>query len=423
MTSGSPSGIVGSGGSLIGDGRPSLALDDCTITSKTLVTMTGKNVGNLLNAQGISWGWFEGGFRPSSVSNGTATCATAHNNISGASAGTDYIPHHAGFMFYPSTANPHHLAPTSVAAIGTSADQANHNYDTVDFFNALAAGNLPAVSFVKAAAYQDGHAGYSDPLDEQTWIVNTINTIMQSSFWSSTAIIIAYDDSDGWYDHVIGPILTQSSTPDDALTGPSACGTGTGSEQGRCGYGPRLPLLAISPYSKVNYVDHTLTDQSSILRFIEDNWSLGRIGGGSMDAIAGPINGMFNFSSPTAKAVYLDPAMGTVLSAPPGGGGSTGTTTPPATTTAVATGPQGGITYSSQLSLTGTASTSADGKPLTYLWTLAPGSLSAAILGGNTATPTVQLGQGAGVYAFILTVTDDTGKTATATVTVTYIAP
>jgi phospholipase C len=422
VTSGNPSGVVGSGGSLIGDGRPSAALDDCTIASKTLVTMTGQNVGNLLNAKSISWGWFQGGFRPSSVTNGTATCATTHNNISGASAGTDYIPHHAGFMFYPSTANPHHLPPTSVAAIGTSADQANHNYDTIDFFNALSAGNLPAVSFVKAAAYQDGHAGYSDPLDEQTWIVSTINTIMQSPAWSSTAIIIAYDDSDGWYDHVIGPILNQSSTSDDALTGPGACGNGSGAPyQGRCGYGPRLPLLVISPYSKVNYVDHTVTDQSSILRFIEDNWGLGRIGDSSADAEAGPINGMFNFTTPAGKAVYLDPTMGTVLSAPPST--STTGTTPPAVTAAVATSPQGAIVYSSQFSLSGTASTSADGKPLTYLWTLGPGSPSAAILGANTATPTMQAAQGTGLYSFVLTVTDDTGKTATATVTVQYYAP
>ena len=71
---------------------------------------------------------------------------------------------------------------------------------------------MPAVTYLKAAAYQDGHAGYSDPLDEQTFLVNTINTIMQSPFWSTTAIIISYDDSDGFYDHVMGPIVMQSST-------------------------------------------------------------------------------------------------------------------------------------------------------------------------------------------------------------------
>jgi len=53
-----------------------------------------------------------------------------------------------------------------VGAIGRT-DQANHQYDLVDFWAAVDAGNMPAVSFVKAPAYQDGHAGYSDPLDEQ----------------------------------------------------------------------------------------------------------------------------------------------------------------------------------------------------------------------------------------------------------------
>ena len=90
----------------------------------------------------------------------------------------DYIPHHAWFQYYASTSNPTHARPSSVAAIGHStipgtntAEPANHNYDINDFFAALKAGNLPAVSFLKAPAFQDGHAGYSDPLDEQNFIV------------------------------------------------------------------------------------------------------------------------------------------------------------------------------------------------------------------------------------------------------------
>ena len=49
---------------------------------------------------------------------------------------------------------------------------------------------MPAVSYLKAAEYQDGHPGYSDPLDEQTFLVNTINQIEQSKYWASTAIVI-----------------------------------------------------------------------------------------------------------------------------------------------------------------------------------------------------------------------------------------
>jgi phospholipase C len=415
VTAGSPAGVV-SAGSVIGDGRPSLALDDCTIASKTLITMSGKNVGDLLNAKGLTWGWFQGGFKPSSRNaDGTAVCATAHNNISGASAGTDYIPHHEPFQYYPQTANPHHMPPTSVQKIGQT-DQANHQYDTSDFFAALSAGVLPAVSYLKAPAYQDGHAGYSDPLDEQTFLVGTINSLEQSPFWSSTAIIIAYDDSDGFYDHVIGPIINLSATPDDNLTGAGACGDGTGAAyQGRCGYGPRLPLLVISPYAKVNYVDHTVTDQSSILKFIEDNWNLGRLGDNSTDALAGSLLGMFNFTGSSAKAVYLDPTMGTVV-APP----TTGSGTPTNQTTTAVANPKNATVTSRQFQLDGTASTSFDGKPLTYSWTQAPGSLPAAILGGSTATPTIQFGSNRGAYTFILTVTDSKGNTSTDTTTITY---
>jgi len=82
------------------------------------------------------------------------------------------------------------------------------------------------------------------------------------------AIIITYDDSDGWYDHVMSPIVNQSETDDDALTGVGKCGSASaasGGYQGRCGYGPRLPLLIISPFAQENFVDHSITDQSSIL--------------------------------------------------------------------------------------------------------------------------------------------------------------
>ena len=104
-------------------------------------------------------------------------------------------------------------------------DQANHQYDIADFWAAADAGNLPAVSYLKAPKYQDGHAGYSDPLDEQTWLVNTINQLETLKTWRSTAVVITWDDSDGWYDHVLGPLLTQSQTTLDALTGKGFCGS------------------------------------------------------------------------------------------------------------------------------------------------------------------------------------------------------
>jgi phospholipase C len=296
-------------GTLMGDADPTY--DDCsTKTPGQTAALTGKNVGDLLNTKNITWGWFEGGFTPSATTSGVATCGTAHTNIGGASV-TDYVPHHEPFQYYPSTANPHHLPPTSVKNIGKT-DQANHQYDLSSFWTAVDAGNMPAVSYLKAAAYQDGHAGYSDPLDEQTFLVNTINRLEKTPDWKSTAVVISYDDSDGWYDHVIGPIVNQSNDPAaDALTGPGQCGTAkTGAYEDRCGYGPRLPLLVISPYAKKNFVDHSVTDQTSILRFVEDNWNLGRIGDQSFDALAGSLNNMFSFPDGDADKLFLNPSTG-----------------------------------------------------------------------------------------------------------------
>src|SRR5215471_18298417 len=366
----------GQGGtSLIEDAQP--YYDDCS--TRDAASMTGQNIGDLLNAAGLSWGWFQGGFTPT-TSFATATggtqptstfipdqfkgkfatppasdeglCNAVHpvgaavGGIGGTTPGpnnygnkNDYIPHHEPFQYYASTANPHHLPPTSLAAIGTDTqtfvggvpqfDTANHQYD-ISNFNALVGAiahgylspdHLPAVSFLKAPGYQDGHAAYSDPFDEQQFIVTEINALERTPDWSSTAVVIAYDDSDGWYDHIYGGVHNTSNTsavatppgPQDFLTGPGLCGDTVAhpplaGQNGRCGYGPRQPFLVVSPWARRNAVDHTLTDQSSITKFIEDNWTLPRIVG-SFDAMAGTLTNMFNFGSGGGqnKKLFLDP--------------------------------------------------------------------------------------------------------------------
>jgi phospholipase C len=322
VTPGSAAGSIAgaqSFGALIGDARP--GLDNCLTTpdvgtsKSTRVTMSGLNVGDLLNKQNVTWGWFAGGFTVvGKNADGTPACGSVSVGLASPAGTHDYIPHHEPFQYYQSTANPNHLPPSDPANIGKT-DQANHQYDLSYFGVALTEGRLPAVSFLKAKGAQDGHAGYSDPLDEQTFLVNTINAIQSSQYWNDTAIIIAYDDSDGWYDHAMDVVVNQSNVADDNLSGPGACGvTASSGTPGRCGYGPRLPLLVISPYARPNYVDHQITDQSSILRFIEDNWNLGRIGDGSFDKKAGQLNGFFDFTTttPTPKLI-LDPSTGFAL--------------------------------------------------------------------------------------------------------------
>ncbi|HWS46077.1 MAG TPA: alkaline phosphatase family protein, partial [Acidimicrobiia bacterium] len=368
----------GQGGtSLVSDAQP--YYDDCSV--RDAAAMTGQNIGDELDAAGLSWGWFQGGFRPTTTFANAAPgqptstfvpdefkgkfavkpasdqglCNAVHP-VGAAIGGTgglvaggtnygnkdDYIPHHEPFQYYASTANPHHLPPALLGAIGTDTqttvagapqfDTANHQYDMSDFdalVGAIAHGylspdHLPAVSFLKAPGYQDGHAGYSDAIDEQQFIVKEINALERTPDWSSTAVVISYDDSDGWYDHAFSGVHNSSSTvgvanppgPQDFLNGTGLCGntavlTPLAGQNGRCGYGPRLPLLVISSWARRNYVDHTLTDQSSVLKFVEDNWRLPRIPG-SFDAIAGSLNGMFDFGHfpENRSSLFLDPNTG-----------------------------------------------------------------------------------------------------------------
>ena len=315
VTGGTTGAVVN--GTLIGNANAQY--EDCGPATGPKVAMSGRNVGDLLSSARVSWGYFSAGFRPSSRNpDSTAVCDTLHSNL----AGHTYRDYIAGagtepFQFWSSTANPHHLPPSSAAEIG-NAGPANHQYDLTDFWTAADAGLMPAVSFIKPPAAANGHPGNCDPLDEQQFLVRTINRIQNlTTTWPSTAIVIAYDDSDGWYDHVMTQPLNSSSDPvRDTLTSPGHCGSGAalGGYLDRCGPGPRQPLLVISPYSRINWIDHALTTQVSITRFIEDNWLRGqRLGGGSFDATAGSLLGLFDLVHPRLTRLLLDPPMGLQL--------------------------------------------------------------------------------------------------------------
>src|SRR5207247_7086279 len=89
-----------------------------------------------------------------------------------------------------------------------------------------------------------------DPSIGEHWVVTAINQVMQSRYWSSTAIFLTWDDFGGWYDHVPPPQVDE------------------------VGYGFRVPLIVISPYARHNFIDHTQADHASVLKFIETNYGL-----------------------------------------------------------------------------------------------------------------------------------------------------
>jgi phospholipase C len=312
-------------GTIYGDIDP--FFDSCSDSNHTTTgpegELTGENIGDLLNAKNVSWGWFQGGFTPTSTNAGGAVCGESHeltSNGQNVASVQDYVPHHNPFEFYASTANPDHLPPSSLSAIGHS-DQANHEYDTSDFtdsLNGTGGATLPSVSFVKPPAFENAHPGNSTPQLEQQFLVNTINSIEKSKYWSSTAIVITYDDSDGWYDSVAPPVINGSN---DSTTDTKICTSvpiTVGSANDRCGFGQRLPLIVISPYTRENSVSNNLTDTASIINFVEDNWLNGQRIPGSYDAVSGSLNapgGVLDFNvRPHDTPVILNPTTGAVVS-------------------------------------------------------------------------------------------------------------
>ena len=308
------------GGSMSGDVDP--YYDTCSdgnhSTTGALGVLTGQNIGDLLNQQHVSWGWFQGGFAPTSTDATGAVCGATSANIAGVS-NSEYSPHHNPFQYYASTANPDHKAPTSLSEIGYT-DQANHQYDLSLFGDALngnGGAKLPSVSYLKAAESQDGHPGYSDPIDEQKFIVNEVNAIEKSKYWASTAIVITYDDSDGWYDHQAPTIINGSN---DATLDTSLCtsvAVTVGSTNDRCGYSQRLPFVVISPYTRENYVSSNETNTASVVKFVEDNWLHGERIANSFDATSGSLDahgGLLDFNvRPHFDPVILNPDTGAVV--------------------------------------------------------------------------------------------------------------
>jgi phospholipase C len=272
----------------------------------------------------------------------------------------DYIAHHEPLDYYASTANPHHLTIATDAngndtlkglkQIGTDTQSyvngvpqfntPNHQYDTSDFDQLvtaihngdLPASALPAVSFLKAPGYQDGHAAYSDPKDEQQFVASEINALERTPAWKNTAVIVAYDDSDGWYDHVYSGVTNPSLSPADNLTNTTftpptsgQCGPSPqtsaplAGEQGRCGFGPRQPLLVVSPFAKQNHVDHNISNLASIPNLVEYNWHLPAISGSAdqvqaatdlTEGVPFDLANLFQFGGTPAPPLTLDPATG-----------------------------------------------------------------------------------------------------------------
>ena len=141
----------------------------------------------------------------------------------------------------------------------------------------ISSGQLPAVSWVIPTGQASDHPGNNNGTGP-SWVASVVNAIGGSSYWSNTAVIITWDDWGGWYDHVPPPKVIADRT---------SWGSGYV-------YGFRVPLIIVSPYAKAGYVSHVTHDFGSILKFIEQIFSLPSLG--YADAAADDLSDCFNFS-------------------------------------------------------------------------------------------------------------------------------
>lgn len=183
----------------------------CNTDATAETPYTFRNVGDQLTEKGVSWAWYQ---------EHLWDCANG------------YIPQQNPFQYFTSTHDSRNLR------------------DFSQFRQDLAAGTLPAVSFVQPGPSDSTHPSSGPVTNGLLWLDELIQQVQSSSAWPGVALIILWDESGGWWDHVPPPQVDQE------------------------GLGVRVPLLVISPHAKRNYISHVQMDNVSILKFIQENWQL-----------------------------------------------------------------------------------------------------------------------------------------------------
>ena len=182
-----------------------------------------------------------------------------------------------------------------------------HQRDLAVFYDALAGSpiggivpRLPRISWVKAPTPADGHPGYSGPVADDAFIGDLVNRVQASPYWKHTAIFVTFDETGGWWDHVAPPVPADPHFAPLVNGYPNLSGCqypGMGNPCGEAGFGPRMPLLVISPSAKRHAVDHDLMDTSSLAKWVETTYQLPPLGvWGDRDVNAGDLRGAFDFS-------------------------------------------------------------------------------------------------------------------------------
>jgi acid phosphatase len=208
----------------------------------TLPPQSMTTIGDTLSAKGVSWAWYSGAWN-AAVKDGMQPPEAPRKVIAASANGAPYfVTHHQPFNYFA------RFAPWT-------ADRALHLKDYTDLVASIEQGTLPQVAFYKPQGTLNEHPGYADVLSGDMHIADLVAKIKSSPLWSSTVIIITYDENGGFWDHAAPPVGD------------------------RWGPGTRIPTLIISPLAKRGYIDHTPYDTTSILKFITRRFALDALPG------------------------------------------------------------------------------------------------------------------------------------------------
>jgi acid phosphatase len=220
--------------------NPQLADPDSPTTLPPQVHLT---IGDALTEGGVDWAWYAGAWQLALDGHGNGDHHVFPER-------PNFQIHHQPFNYFrnfaPGTpARAQHLRD---AGIGETA-ATNH------FIAAIENGTLPPVSFYKPQGDLNMHAGYSDVDAGDRHLARIVDALQKSPHWPTTLVVITVDENGGWWDHVAPP------------------------KGDRWGPGTRVPAIIVSPHAKKGFVDHTIYDTGSILRFITRRFGLKKLPG------------------------------------------------------------------------------------------------------------------------------------------------
>ena len=190
---------------------------------------TFQHVGNQLAGKGLNWAWYQ---------EDLGNCSL-------------YVPQENPFQFF------------------TDAHSAANIKDFTSFAADLGSANPPAVMFVQPGPPNSMHPGGGSITKGINWLDSFIHQVQSSAVWSNAAIVVVWDSSGGWWDHVPPPQV-------DAQ-----------------GLGPRVPMMVISPFAKKNYISHVQMDDVSILQFIQKTFGLAPLN--ARNQMGNDLSDMFSF--------------------------------------------------------------------------------------------------------------------------------